>query len=84
MILVDDGSPDKCPQIADDAASKDDRIKVVHKENGGLPSARLAGFQMAKGEYVVFLDSDDWLLPAALQKMYDYIKEGYDIFEQEL
>ena len=81
MILVDDGSPDKCPQICDNAAKKDNRIKVVHKENGGLPSARLAGFRKARGEYFVFLDSDDWLLPDALQILYDAITSdgGYDV-----
>ena len=66
LILVDDGSPDRCPAIVDDAARKDSRVKAVHKENGGLPSARLSGFQKAQGEFVVFLDSDDWLLPGAL------------------
>ena len=79
MILVDDGSPDKCPEICDEAAKKDDRIRVVHKENGGLPSARLAGFEQARGEYLVFLDSDDYLLPHALRILYDQISLGYDI-----
>lgn len=80
MILVDDGSPDGCPQICDEAAKKDGRIKVVHKENGGLPSARLAGFREAKGEYLLFLDSDDWLLEGALTILYDEITKGdYDI-----
>lgn len=81
MILVDDGSPDRCPEICDEAARKDDRIRVVHKENGGLPSARLAGFEQAKGEYLVFLDSDDWLLPNALKTLFDAITSngGYDV-----
>ena len=79
LILVDDGSPDRCPEIVDEAARTDSRVKVVHKENGGLPSARLVGFQMAQGKYVVFLDSDDWLLPGALSLLYDYIDTGYDI-----
>lgn len=81
MILVDDGSPDKCPQICDEAARKDDRIKVVHKKNGGLPSARLAGFQQAKGDFLVFLDADDWLLPEALRILYGAIVAdgGYDV-----
>ena len=60
LILVDDGSPDQCPQICDEYAKKDSRIKVVHKQNGGLVSARLAGFMEARGEYLVFLDSDDY------------------------
>ena len=79
MILVDDGSPDRCPEICDEAARKDDRIRVVHKENGGLPSARLAGFEQAKGEYLVFLDSDDYLLPNALSSLYEKINKGYDV-----
>lgn len=81
MILVDDGSPDQCPEICDEAARKDARITVVHKENGGLPSARLAGFEQAKADYLVFLDSDDWLLEGALSILYKTITSdgGYDI-----
>ena len=81
MILVDDGSPDRCPEICDKAAQKDSRISVVHKENGGLPSARLVGFERAKAEYLLFLDSDDWLLPNALHILYNAITSdgGYDI-----
>lgn len=60
IILVDDGSPDLCPQICDEYAQKEDRIVVIHKENGGLSSARNAGLHIAKGEYVIFLDSDDY------------------------
>ena len=56
LILVDDGSPDRCPEICDQNAAKDERIKVVHKENGGLVSARLAGFKEARAEYLIFLD----------------------------
>lgn len=79
MILVDDGSPDKCPEICDNAAVKDRRITVVHKTNGGLISARKAGVQRAKGEYYMFLDSDDWLQPNAIEKLYAQMKEGYDM-----
>lgn len=61
LILVDDGSPDNCPLICDQYKSVDSRIKVVHKENGGLVSARQAGAQIANGEYIVCLDGDDWL-----------------------
>lgn len=61
IILVDDGSPDGCPQMCDAWAKKDDRIKVIHKENGGLSSARNAGLQLAIGEYIGFVDSDDWV-----------------------
>lgn len=60
IILVDDGSPDSCPAICDEYAKKDSRIKVIHKPNGGLSDARNAGLDMAQGEYVLFLDSDDW------------------------
>lgn len=79
LILVDDGSPDQCPQICDEYAKKDSRIKVVHKQNGGLVSARLAGFMEARGEYLVFLDSDDYLYPYAISCLYTKIIEGYDI-----
>ena len=59
IILVDDGSPDGCPAMCDAWAEKDERIKVIHKPNGGLSSARNAGLAAASGEYVFFLDSDD-------------------------
>lgn len=61
IILVDDGSPDNCPKMCDDYAKKDSRIKVVHKENGGLSDARNAGMKFATGEYVSFIDSDDYI-----------------------
>ena len=61
LILVDDGSPDNCPKMCDDYAKKDSRIKVVHKENGGLSDARNAGMKVATGEYVSFIDSDDYI-----------------------
>lgn len=80
LILVDDGSPDRCPQICDEYAKKDSRIKVVHKQNGGLVSARLAGFKEAIGEYVMHVDSDDYLLPGAVSTLYNTAKEGdYDV-----
>ncbi|MFM9746090.1 glycosyltransferase, partial [Streptomyces brasiliscabiei] len=59
LIIVDDGSPDRCGEIADIYAKKDKRIKVIHKKNGGAPSARNAGMAIAKGEYYYFPDSDD-------------------------
>lgn len=61
IILVDDGSPDRCPEICDEYAAKDARITVIHKENGGLSHARNVGLKIATGEYVTFVDSDDWL-----------------------
>ncbi|MBE7081789.1 MAG: glycosyltransferase family 2 protein [Clostridiales bacterium] len=65
VILVDDGSPDNSPQICDEYAEKDKRVKVVHKQNGGLVSARKAGLKASSGEYIVNIDGDD------------YIKQGY-------
>lgn len=61
LILVDDGSPDNCPKICDDYAKKDARIKVIHKENGGLLSARKAGLDNSKGKYIAYVDGDDWV-----------------------
>lgn len=61
VILVDDGSPDKSPLLCDRWAEKDDRIHVIHKQNGGLSDARNAGLDIAIGDYVTFVDSDDWL-----------------------
>ena len=80
LILVDDGSPDQCPQICDEYAKKDSRIKVVHKKNGGLVSARLAGFKESRGEYVMHVDSDDYLLPGAISTLYNTAQRGnYDV-----
>lgn len=61
VILVDDGSPDECPVLCDAYASRDERIRVIHKENGGLSSAREIGIQNASGDYVMVVDSDDWI-----------------------
>ena len=63
IILVDDGSPDNSAQILDRLAEKDSRIIVIHKQNGGVSSARNAGIKMAKGEYITFVDGDDWVEP---------------------
>lgn len=70
LILVDDGSPDKCPELCDEWGKKDERIKVIHKENGGLSSARNAGIEMAKGDYFAFVDSDDFIHPDYLKLLY--------------
>lgn len=69
LILVDDGSPDRCGQICDSYASEDSRIHVIHKRNGGLSSARNAGLKICKGDYIAFLDSDDYLMPNALEDL---------------
>lgn len=61
IVLVDDGSKDLCPKICDDYASKDDRIRVIHKNNGGLVSARQAGARVATGDYILCVDGDDWI-----------------------
>lgn len=80
MILVDDGSPDNCPQICDRNAKMDYRIKVIHKRNEGLPAARKSGFMLSKGRYIIHLDSDDYLLPNALTILYQKaVKGNYDI-----
>ena len=81
LILVDDGSPDASGAICDDYAKKDARIKVIHKKNGGLSDARNAGFEIARGEYVVFIDSDDYVTDADfLKKISEKIDErGSDI-----
>lgn len=80
IILVDDGSLDKCPHICDKYAEEDNRIKVIHKQNGGLSSARNAGLNHAKGEYVAFIDSDDFVHPNMLERLYrETRKIKYDI-----
>lgn len=70
IILVDDGSPDNCPAMCDAWAEKDSRIKVIHKENGGLSDARNAGMAIAAGEYIAFVDSDDWIAPNMYELLY--------------
>lgn len=69
IILVDDGSKDRCPQICDDWAKRDDRIKVIHKTNGGLSDARNVGLDKAEGKYVAFLDSDDFVSMRWIEEM---------------
>ena len=80
IILVDDGSPDNCGKLCDEWASKDDRIHVIHKSNGGLSDARNAGIEVATGDYIAFVDSDDWIAPDMYEKMLVEInKEKADI-----
>lgn len=77
IILVDDGSPDNCPQICDDLAATDARIKVLHKENGGLSDARNQGFKIAQGEYIIYVDGDDfWIHEDDLQKLVDLVDKN--------
>ncbi len=71
IILVDDGSPDNCPAMCDEWAEKDSRIKVIHKKNGGLSDARNYGLDAADGEYISFVDSDDYVADHMIQKLYD-------------
>lgn len=75
IILVDDGSPDKCPEMCEDYLKVDKRIKVVHKENGGLSSARNAGINVATGKYIGFVDSDDSILPTMYEELYNVINK---------
>ena len=80
IILVDDDSPDKCPQICDEWAQKDTRIHVIHKSNGGLSDARNAALDIAKGEVITFVDSDDYLADNTYPALLDMI-DGTDILE---
>lgn len=75
IILVDDGSPDHCPQMCDEYALKDARIKVIHKQNGGLSSARNAGMERMSGEYFMFVDGDDQIMPETTEVLYNRLIE---------
>lgn len=77
IILVDDGSPDQCPDMCDVWAKKDSRIKVIHKANGGLSDARNAGLDITTGEYIAFVDSDDWILPDMYEKMLNVLNQEH-------
>ncbi len=80
IILVDDGSPDNCGKICDEYAEKDSRIKVIHKENGGLSDARNAGVAVASAEWISFVDSDDIIHPQAIELLFSALKrEKVDI-----
>ena len=80
IILVDDGSPDNCPAMCDAWAKKDGRIKVIHKENGGLSDARNAGLDIATGEYIGFVDSDDTIVPQMYEELLlNLEKENADV-----
>lgn len=76
IILIDDGSLDNCGKICDEYAKKDNRIKVIHKENGGLSSARNAGLDIAEGEYISFIDSDDYVAENFIETLYKLCVEN--------
>ena len=78
IILVDDGSPDRCPQMCDAWAEKDTRVRVIHKKNGGISSARNAGIEVAKGQYIGFVDSDDYIA----KNMYEELLRGIQSSEK--
>lgn len=78
IILVDDGTPDRGGILCDEYAAKDPRIQVIHKENGGLSSARNAGLDIARGEYIGFVDSDDWIEPEMYETMVALARK-YDV-----
>lgn len=71
ILLVDDGSPDRCPELCDAWAKKDPRVRVIHQENGGLSAARNTGIEAATGEFLAFVDSDDMLEPDALRRAWE-------------
>ncbi len=75
IILVDDGSPDRCGEICDQYAGKDERIRVIHKENGGVARARNDGIECATGAYISFIDSDDWIAENAYEILYQGLKQ---------
>ncbi len=76
IILVDDGSPDNCPQICDDYAVKDKRINIIHQKNSGLSVARNVALDMCTGEYIAFVDSDDWLEPQAYETSMNFMLQS--------
>ncbi len=76
LILVDDGSPDRCGEICEEYAARDSRIRVIHKENGGLSDARNAGIREAKGDCLGFVDSDDYLHPEMVERLYRALTEN--------
>lgn len=80
IVLVDDGSPDACPAICDEYASRDRRVKVIHKSNGGLVSARKAGLAASTGEYIGYVDGDDWVEPEMFEDMLAHaVRHGADV-----
>lgn len=76
VILVDDGSADATPAICEDFRRQDDRIRVIYKQNEGVGASRNTGLAMATGDYILFIDHDDWLLEDHIQKLYDLLKKN--------
>ncbi len=74
-IIVDDGSTDNSPELCDEY-KKDDRVVVIHKKNGGLSSARKAGFDVSRGQYITFIDSDDYVDKDYVEKLYNALKDN--------
>ncbi len=79
IILVDDGSPDRCPQLCDEWARRDSRIRVIHQENGGLSEARNTGILQAQGEYITFADSDDWIGMETYRPLMGFLQEHPEV-----
>ena len=80
LILVEDGSPDGCPALCDAAAARDARIRVLHQKNGGLSAARNAGLDVARGEWIGFVDSDDYIAPEMYEALYQAVQStGADL-----
>ena len=85
IILIDDGSPDECPRICDSYADIYDNIRVVHRENGGLSAARNSGIEVAQGEYIMFVDSDDYIEPNVLNGLMDQVeRDKLDVLRYRL
>lgn len=76
IILVDDGSPDNCPAMCERLAAEDPRVRVIHKTNGGLSDARNAGIEVARGEYLCFVDSDDAIAPTMLEHLWTAVQKS--------
>jgi len=76
VILVDDGLTDATPAICEDFRRQDDRIRVIYKQNEGVGASRNTGLAMATGDYILFIDHDDWLLEDHIQKLYDLLKKN--------
>ena len=85
VILVDDGGKDACPQICDEYAATHENIRVVHRENGGLSAARNSGIEVANGEYVMFVDSDDYIEQNVLKGLLDQVdRDNLDVLRYRL